>query len=187
LTSTKPQHDLSQILKEEASRLIKYLKNPIEGIHTLPDWSLQQTFFRQSGLAIFSGGLSGLLSFQFFAFLYGIFLFPIIAIVVTPVLALFFYYYFQIFERKTVSYKKLYTLVVLANIPFLIFHILSNYIAVINLVGTAMTGLILVVGLNHNFAMEKRRAVRLVSILYITLALIWAYNQYEVMNLRSRF
>ncbi len=102
-------------------------------------------------------------------------------------LALFFYYYFQIFERKTVSYKKLYTLVVLANIPFLIFHILSNYIAVINLVGTAMTGLILVVGLNHNFAMEKRRAVRLVSILYITLALIWAYNQYEVMNLRSRF
>lgn len=185
--SQKNTFDLSKILKEEAVRLIKYLKNPIEGIHTLPDWSLQETFLRQCFLAFFSGALSGFLSFQFFAFLYGIFLFPVIAITVAPVLSLFFYYYFQIFERKTVSYKRLFTLVVLANIPFLIFHILSNYIAVINLVGTAMTGLILVVGLNHNFDMEKRRAVRLVSILYIILALIWAYNQFEVMQLRSRF
>lgn len=185
----EPNHrfNFSRFLKAEFFRLLIYLRNPVEGIHTLPDWSLQQAFLRQSFLAVTSGAISGLLSFEFFSFMYGIFLFPLIAIIAAPILALFLYYYFQIFEHKTVSYKKLFTLVVLSNIPFLVFHILSNYLAVINLVGTAMTGLILVVGLNQNFAMEKRRAVRLVSILYIILALVWAYNQFEVMKLRSRF
>lgn len=185
--SNSQDFDLLGFLKNEFRKLVIYLKNPIDGIHTLPDWSLQQTLIRQSLLAFFSGAVSGFLSFQFFAFLYGIFLFPLIAISGAPLLALFFYYYFQVFERRTVSYKKLFVLVVLANIPFLVFHIISNYVPVINLVGTAMTGLILVVGLHHNFAMDKRRAIRLVSILYIALALAWAYNQYEVLQLRNRF
>ncbi|MFN8944733.1 MAG: YIP1 family protein, partial [Pseudobdellovibrionaceae bacterium] len=130
---SQPQDfNIGQFLKDEFRRLIIYLRNPIQGIHTLPDWSVQQTLLRQCLLAFVSGALSGFLSFQFFAFLYGIFLFPLIAITAAPILALFFYYYFQIYERRSVSYKKLFSMVVLANITFFIFHIASNYIAVIN-------------------------------------------------------
>lgn len=157
--------------------LIEFVKNPVQRIKVLPDWNWQSVFTVQILLALGSGILAGLIKLNFYRVLYGLFLMPIVTTISALLLTLFIYYYFQFFENRSESYRKLFILVILASIPFYLFQIVSEYFAPISLIGFGFTALLAVIGLCENFQVEKKRAYILVGSLFVIVLLAWISNQ----------
>lgn len=178
-----PKSPYTETAKEVFQYILKYLRHPIEKIKVLPDWNWTVLFITVVILSMASGVLSGLVPPNFFRLMGGIIISPIVGIVTTSIGSLFIYYYFQVFEKRTCSLRKIFTLILLANIPFFIFQIASELIPPITLVGFAFTALLLAVGLTENFQMEKRRALRLVTILFAIVFILWLWNRIDISRL----
>lgn len=160
--------------------LIWFFKNPIEEIKHLPEWSLRNLLIVHFVFSIFSGFLAGLVSVNKWNVLFGILIFPFISLILTLVLSTFFYYYFQVFEKKTMPFLKILTLTIFANFPFFILQIGSNYIPPISIIGLLFTGMLIIVGLTENFKMQKKRSIRLVGIIWFLILLVWIWNRISV-------
>lgn len=164
-------------IKNTLNYLLRFLKHPIQEISRLPEWSWKKLIWVQITVAIASGVLAGLTKPGFFSIMAGLILTPIVAMMMVSVLTAFLYYYFQVFEKRTVPALKLFTLSVFANLPFFILQIGSTLVPPITLVGFAFSAMLLTVGLTDNFQMEKRRAMRLCGILFAIVILIWIANK----------
>ncbi|WII71954.1 YIP1 family protein [Bdellovibrio sp. 22V] len=169
--------------KEVFRYIINYLRHPIEKIKTLPDWSWSTLIITLIVISMTSGVLTGLVPPNFFRIVGGIVISPIVGVVTTFIGALFIYYYFQVFEKRTCSMRKIFTLILFANIPFFAFQVGSEMIPPITLVGFAFTALLMAVGLTENFQMQKRRALRLVTILFAIVFIIWLWNRIDISRL----
>jgi predicted neutral ceramidase superfamily lipid hydrolase len=173
----KPNHfDMKEIIQY----LIEFVKNPIHKISKLPDWNWKALFLVQILLAIFSGVLSGLIKLNFYRVANGIFLMPFASTIAALMLALFLYYYFQFFERKTQDFRKIFTLVILSSFPFYLFQVLSEYFAPVTLIGFAFTSLLGVIGLCENFHVERKRAYQIVGLLFILILIAWLTNRQTI-------
>lgn len=158
--------------------LVEFVKQPVQQISRLPDWNWASLFVFHLLLSIASGVLAGLLKFNFYRVAAGIFLMPIVSTACALMMTLFLYYYFQFFEKKIESFRKLFTLVVLASIPFYLFQILSEYFSPISLVGFAFTSLLAIVGLCDNFRVERKRSYKIVGPIFALVVLVWIMNQF---------
>ncbi len=165
--------------------LIWFFKNPIEHIKALPKWTLRNILMVHFFFSIASGSIAGIISFNKWYIAFGVLAFPFISMTLTLVLASFIYYYFQVFEKRTVDFVQLLSLVVLANFPFFIFQIASHYLPPITLVGLLFTGMLLIVGLTENFKMSKKRSIRLVGSLWFLIFLVWLANLRSVQRMDS--
>lgn len=163
-------------VKELIQFLIEFIKNPIQKISRLPEWNWPSLFVTHVLLAITSGVLAGLLKFNFYRVAAGLFLMPIVSTITALLMSLFLYYYFQFFENKTESFKKIFTLVILSSIPFYLFQVVSEYISSISLVGFAFTSLLGIVGLVDNFRVDKKRAYQLVGVIFLLVVAAWITN-----------
>ena len=134
-------------------------------------------------VSMISGVITGLVPPNFFRIMGGLIVSPMVAGVTAFVGALFIYYYFQVFEKRTCSLRKIFTLILFANIPFFIFQIGSELVPPITLVGFAFTALLMAVGLTENFQMEKRRALRLVTIMFAIVFILWLWNRIDAARL----
>ncbi len=157
--------------------LINFVKHPVKYITEIPDWNLSSLFFIQVSVAIISGVLSGLLKMNFYRIANGIILMPIVSTISSLLLTALIYYYFQFFEEKTESFRKLFSLVITASIPFYLFQIISEYFSPIALIGFAFTSALLVVGLNETFKVQKKRCYQLVGFLFALVLLTWIANK----------
>ncbi len=173
----------SDIVRTVFNYIFNYLRNPVERIKTLPDWSWSTLLITLIVVSIISGVLTGLVPPNFFRLMGGIIISPIVGVTTTGLGALFIYYYFQVYEKRTCSFRKLFTLLLFANIPFFIFQVGSELIPPITLVGFAFTALLLAVGLTENFQMEKRRSIRLVTILLAIVFILWLWNRIDISRL----
>lgn len=173
----------SDIVRIVFNYIFNYLRNPVERIKTLPDWSWSTLLITLIVVSIISGVLTGLVPPNFFRLMGGIIISPIVGVTTTGLGALFIYYYFQVYEKRTCSFRKLFTLLLFANIPFFIFQVGSELIPPITLVGFAFTALLLAVGLTENFQMEKRRSIRLVTILLAIVFILWLWNRIDISRL----
>ncbi|MBL7555352.1 MAG: YIP1 family protein [Bdellovibrionaceae bacterium] len=169
--------------KKSVVFLIWFFKNPIEHIKRLPRWSLRNILLVHFLFSVVSGTIAGLISLKFWNILFGVLAFPFISMTLTLVLSSFIYYYFQVFEKKSVDFVQLLSVVVFANFPFFVFQIASNYVPIISIVGLLFTGMLLIVGLTENFKMTKRRAIRLVGTLWFLIFLVWLSNRFSVEKL----
>ena len=170
----------SETAKQVFRYILDYLRHPVEKIKTLPDWSWAVLVITLVVLSMASGILTGLVPPNFFRILGGVIISPIVGVVTTTVGALFIYYYFQVFEKRTCSLRRIFTLLIFANIPFFIFQVGSEIIPPITLVGFAFTALLMAVGLTENFQMDKRRALRLVTIMFAVVFIIWLWNRVDI-------
>lgn len=157
--------------------LIEFIKHPIQKISELPDWNWPSLFVVHFGLSIISGVLAGLLKWNFYRVAFGLLLMPVVSTVSVLLMSLFLYYYFQFFENKIESFRKIFTLVVLSSIPFYLFQIISEYFSAISLIGFAFASLLSIVGLCDNFRVEKRRAYELVGLIFGIVVLTWIVNK----------
>lgn len=178
-SNAPPSNPLKEQINLTIRFLFEFLKNPIHKIAHLPEWGWFHLMSLLVVTSLISGILAGLVSRNIYHFLFGLLLLPTITLITEFVLTSFFYYYFQVFERRIVSFQKLWTLVIFANIPFFLFQVVSGLIAAMTLVGFAFTGLLLVVGLSENFQMKKQRALRLILTLYTVVFLVWLWGQVD--------
>jgi hypothetical protein len=170
-------------LKDDFHFILNFLKTPIQNISTLPTWSWKRTVLINTLLSVVAGTLSGCIPPNIFHMLFGLIFMPFITLILNHILAGFFYYYFQVFEKRTVDFLNLFKMVVLANIPYLILHILTSLLPPLTLIGLAFSALLLTVGLTDSFSLDKKRAIKLVSILYIMVFLVWLWNKLETRKL----
>lgn len=145
----------------------------MQEIARLPVWPLSQVLILQALCAGFSGAAAGLFPPGLWKLLQGLILFPILVTVMSLLLTSFFYYSFQIFENRTVSFVRLLTLIFFANLPYFLFHIPSSLFPPADVFGLGMTAILLVIGLTENFALEKKRSLRLVGAVFGLLFLLW--------------
>lgn len=163
--------------------LINFIKHPMVGIARLPEWSWSRLFWVQFCCAALAGFLAGLTKVNFFGVMGGLILTPIISTIMVILLTALLYYYFQVFEKRTASPLKLFTLAVFSSLPFFVLQILSGLVPPITLVGFAFSSVLLAVGLSENFMVEKRRATRLAAVLFGVVALLWAANKISLYRL----
>ena len=180
---TPEKNDETSALRGIFNYILIYLKNPLEGVKQLPTWSWSTLIATTVIVAMSTGMLSGVIAGQFFRVLGGLLITPFMGVILSFLASLFLHYYFQVFEKRTCSLQKLYTLVLFANLPFFIFQIASEIIPPISLIGFAFTALLLVVGLTENFNLERKRSIRLIAILYGIFAILWIINLIEINSL----
>lgn len=171
-------------IKETVLYLVHFLKNPLREITFIPDWSLRRVLFTQILLALTSGVLAGLIPPNVYRIAAGIFVAPVVSLVMALLMTLFLYYFFQILENRSVSIKKLLTLIVLANTPFFVFEVGSELLPPLTLVGFGMTAILMVVGLTENFQLDKKKALKVIGVILFVVFLIWIWNRIEIARLR---
>lgn len=169
-------------LKNSLSLLIGYLRNPIHGIQTLPDWSWIEILFHIALFTAATGGASGLVQTSFTSIIYGFFIIPILTVILIFIGAFFFYYFFQIFAHRTLSFRKIVTVIFFANIPFFIFQIASEFFPPISLIGLAFTAFILIAGFTAQFGLERRLVARSIILIYSMFMLVWLWSRIDAMN-----
>lgn len=165
-------------MREAASRetlqtLKDFFRHPMQEIQRLPSWPLGRVLAVQFICAAISGLCAGLFPPSLWKFLNGIILFPILVTMISLLLSCFFYYSFQIFERRTVSFVKLSNLVFFATLPYFLFHIPSTLFPPSDIFGLGMEAMLLAMGLTENFQLEKRRSLRLIGVVFGILFFLW--------------
>lgn len=163
---------------EVKSFLNQFLRHPIDQIKNVPDWHWYRLIGVHGTLAALTGALRGFVDKKIsFSIIAGLFVSPVLTLISLTVASLFFYYTFQIFLQKTVSPRRLFTVIMLANIPQLILQIVSGYVPPISLVGMAFTAMLLLVGFAENFQIEKKMALRLIGSIYALFLALWIWDR----------
>ncbi len=158
--------------------LFKFIKQPHLMITQIPNWSWKSLFVIQLSISIASGLIAGILKLNFYRIFAGLIIMPIVSTISSLLLASVLYYYFQFFENKTESFKKIFSLVIIASIPFYLFQILSEYFSPISIIGFSMTSLLLIIGLNEIFKVNKKRCYQIVSVLFALVLITWITSQF---------
>ena len=157
-----------EIFKE----LLAYLKNPQKKINELPDWDWQTLGAVHLLLAVSSGVAEGIVARKFYQIIGGIIFTPILYTFTLLVFGLGLYYVILYYFGKEVSVRRLLTVLVMANIPFLIFQILTPLFSLITLAGFFFSSMILIVGLVNNFSLPRKEVAYLIFGFY-TLAFVF--------------
>ncbi len=123
------------------------------------------------------GALSDLLSSQSVTFVRKIIFLPLISIATCFLGACFFYFLFLFIYNRQISFHRTYTLVFLALIPVLVLRILSPLIAPINLIGFAITLILLTVGFVENFQLPKKSIIKVFGGIFTAYFILWAFQQ----------
>lgn len=167
-------------LKKDYYFISEFLKHPVDRMKMQPDWSWKRTVFIHILASVAAGVLNGLIPPNVYNIAYGLIFLPLITFVTSHILSGFFYYYFQVFEKRTVDFLALLHMVVLTNIPFLGLHILSSLVPPVTLIGLAFSALLLIVGLTDVFQLDKKRAIKLVATLYVMIFAVWLWEKIDV-------
>jgi len=166
-----------QEIKKDFLLILKFLKNPLNEISFPLPWSWQKSILYYAVISIAAGILNGLIPPNIYHIAFGLIFMPIITFVTSHILAGFFYYYFQVFEKRMVNFLEIFHLVILANIPFLLVHTLSSLVPPITLIGLAFSALLMIVGLTDKLNLNKKKSIQLVSLLYLMIFAVWIWEK----------
>jgi len=172
-----------QQLRDELNGFLRYLpqfiRNPVQSIQRPPTLSWYSSALVLLGLAMISGTIGGLLSLSFWNFLLGLFVFPITSFLQIAFVGFFIHVFFTVVYNRELDREKLFALVVLANIPYFVVHMIAVVVPPVDLVGFGASCLLLIVGLNQNFSIERKQLYRLIGGIYAVFFLVWAFSQFR--------
>lgn len=170
---TNPKQTFSEALKY----FFSYFKNPLFAIKNIPHWDWLTVLIIQLSLSLLIGFISDLFAQDTLFIFKGIFIFPLSSFLTTFLGAGFFYFLFLIFFNTEVNFPRLYTIVFLSHVPFLILRIIKLWIAPIELIGFAATTALLTVGFVENFQLPKKKMIQIFGALYAVYFAMWAFQQ----------
>ena len=162
--------------KEELISLFKYLgqlvRDPIQSIKSIPKIRFSTLLVFQFILCGLSVLVSNLLA------PYAINTMTIVLSIIgtfmgISILSMGFYYFFSIFFSRELSFRSLFTLILFCGIPFAVCHFFYYYFPVADLIGFAITCVLMVVGLVENYQVSKKAAMRIMAVNYVLFALFW--------------
>ncbi len=154
-----------------------YFTNPIQGMKQCPDWQWPTLFSIQLFVSIFLGIISDIVTPKALTLVPKVIIFPFSTFLTCFFGACFFYFLFLFLYNRQLSFHRIYTLLFLALIPFLILRILSSLIAPINLIGFAITLIFLTVGFVESFLLPKKSIIKLFSALFAAYFVVWSAQQ----------
>lgn len=154
-----------------------YFTNPLFAIKNIPEWNWILILIIQFCLSLAIGVCSDLFTPNNIFIFRGIFIFPLSSFLTTFLGAGFFYFLFIIFFNLETNFLKLYTIVFLAHVPFLILRIVKFWIAPIELIGFAATTALLTVGFVENFQLPKKKMIKIFGALYAVYFIMWMSQQ----------
>jgi len=168
--------------------LINFLRHPIYEMQNLPEWPWSYLIATLISFSITSKLLAGFLAFeQISTFVYNILnaiiIMPFYALILAGLMTLFLYYYFQVFERRTVVLRKLATTVIFSLLPFFIFFIGVDAFQPILFVGFGLSAFLLTIGLTQNFQVERKRAMQIMALIYFTVFFSYLWHRFGSRNL----
>jgi hypothetical protein len=168
-----PKQRLSDIL----NYFKMYFKNPLVAIKNIPQWEWLTILFVQLALSVSIGIISDFFTQDNLVIFRGIFIFPLSSFLTTFLGAGFFYFLFLIFFNTETHFLRLYTIVFLSHVPFLILRIIKYWIAPIELIGFAATTALLTVGFVENFQLPKKKMIKIFGALYAVYFAMWIFQQ----------
>lgn len=169
--------NLKQQVYDTLKYFKSYLKNPLFAIKNIPQWEWPNVLITQLILSLFIGIISDFFSPGHLLIFKGIFIFPLSSFLTTFLGAGFFYFLFLIFFNTETNFLRLYTIVFLSHVPFLVLRIVKVWIAPVELIGFAATTALLTVGFVENFQLPKRKMIRIFGALYAIYFLMWVGQQ----------
>ena len=159
-------------------------------IRRLPSWPWRRILTAQILLTMITGALTGIAHRSVLGIFTGLIEMPILTSLIIFVTTLFFFYVFQLFQQIFVEFKELYLTVFFANIPFFIFHIVSDYFPPLLLIGLAFACLLLVVAFVDTFKTSRPFTIRLLAGIYalmvVTYMASWWQNSRSIENFKER-
>lgn len=163
-------------IKQLLDFLFHYIRNPIQTIKNVPDWPWPQLLICFVAIAAITGTVAGILSLRFSEIIFGLILFPISSLIGGALLSGFYYYTFMFVFQKQTAFKTLFTIVTLSLIPFFALYTLSKFVPLLQLVGFAVSGLLMIVGLTESTQIDRKKIIKLVAGLYLVYALMTIIN-----------
>ena len=168
----EPAPSLSRVI-DLLPFLSRFVRDPIDSMKAPLKLTWPAALSLQAGAAMLSGALAGVLSRNFWDFLVGLVLFPLSSVIIGFIFSGFFYYFFIAFRSTYLDYRRLHSIVVVATMPYFVLHAVSGFLAPIDLIGFALTSLLLIVGLIEQFNLDRIIVARLVGGMYAVFFVIW--------------
>lgn len=161
-------------LREIALFLPHFLRSPIEGMKSLPNWDWLTIISLEVLFAATVGLVSGLFRGTFLSIVFQPFTSALSALFIGFAGAGLFYYFILFYLNRKPDFLRLYTMVSIAILPMIALRVLAFIGSPISLIGFAITCLLCSVGLVENFAVQRRLAIRLLGSIYLLFAIVWA-------------
>lgn len=158
----------------------RFARNPVEAMKTPIRLSLGALISLQAGAAIASSAIHALIERNVLDFAIGIFVFPVISVMVSAIFTLFIYYYFSIFTSTFLEIHRLHSIVVFATVPYFLAHALSGFLAPIDLIGILFMAILLVVGLVEQFGLGRGPVLTLTGAAVAVYFAAWSVAQYLI-------
>jgi hypothetical protein len=158
---------------------IELLLHPIAALKTPRLLSWPAVFSLQVGAAMASAALVALTEKNFFDFIIGIFIFPLITIMVCAAMTLFLYYFFKTFGSTILEVRRVYSIVVLAVVPYFLLHSFSGFLPPLDLIGFALVMILLTVGLVEQFGLSRRVVFSVAFALSLVFFIVWSVIQFS--------
>ena len=181
---------LSNSQLEELNRIFiffkRYLKNPIDAIRFLPEWSWVTTILISIFLASLTTMLKAITQSSFPPSIFEVIFFPISNLIGQAIFSGFLYYTFYFFFHRPLNYKKLLILITLISFPLLILNIAAHWIAPLTLLGGLISALLLAVGITENFLLDGKKTVKLISVIYVVFTILWISSVLSTSNQAQR-
>jgi len=153
-----------------------FAKQPIVATRKLPDWDLETTallvFYTSAGSAV----LSGLLMQGMLALFSSVILVPIMTFIGLALATAFYHYMFIFLYDRTIDPKKIFQVLAVATIPFMVLRVFGIWIGPIVMIGLAITCALLIVGFVDNFYLPKRGVMKLIGLIFALFFCQWIYS-----------
>ncbi len=174
-------------LREILSTLVRFFKNPVMVMKQMPEWDWKTLVVLQLLTSLISSLIASLINLNIWKILQGILVIPPVSLMTAGVSSLFLYYAFLFLTQQNLPPKDIFTLVILSNIPFFIFHTFNPFFPPITLLGFLFSALLLVVGLVERFSLPRPLVLKVVGSIWFVYLIIWALGQIETYQLGHRF
>lgn len=167
--------------------ILSYLRHPVAAIQNIPVFDWPTIVFVHVILTICGGLIGGLLSGSLLGLLSGVFVFPLTSVLSLAVIAALFYYGFQFFLKRTLSFRKTFWLIALAHIPITISMIFASWLPLASFIGASASTLLLIIGMTENFALPRKTVIKFVGALYVVYLALWIANSLMVEEDKVKF
>jgi hypothetical protein len=167
--------DIKARIREVVFFLPHFMKNPVDGIKRVPSWDWPTVVILEILIGATCGLFGGILARHVLAIFGGLIVGPIMGLIMSFVIAGIFYYSGLFVLKTELEYKKIFTVVVLAQIPAQIIGILAPLSRAVTPFAVLVTALLLTVGFVENFMLDKKRVARIVGSFTGIVLLFWVY------------
>lgn len=167
--------------------LLDFAKNPVQGMKTLPEWKWPRLLILMGAFAAICGVLRGVVNRSFLEMVSGVLVYPVSALLMIAIFSGLFYYIFLFFYKRQLSYHRIYTNFTFAVLPSVLLSTVSYLVPPITLLGSAVTGLLLVVGFVDNFRLPKKAVTKLIAGLFLIYVIIWIFSTINFQQKKEEF